>query len=623
MGAAVGGGPGELSVVSVAGGGQPAPGAVVDPAAPGGPGTGPAVAATGFPGPLTLDGLVLRSPDADALRLFGGTGVVLLARLDASNSAGGAGVVVDHAGGDLRLEDSRALLNLEAGFSLATADGRVEIAGSVAESNGGPGYLVAGRDVSVLSSRADANGEQGFLLEAAAGSGALDLQDVDANSNAGAGILAFPLSSTLLFAEATLDGVLAVGNQSVGLAVAAESLTAAVLTARANDGTGAGLIGHEVAVNGAIVEQNTGTGLLVQTLGAGATFALSGVTATANEQGVLALPVDPDELATGVLFGVVATGSQGVGIAIMAGRLTAALVTAAGNGSTGAAFLVSQSLDATTVSATANAGLGIGAASPGSADIDLESSVATGNQTGFLVNGGRVRLEGCTASGNGPSSSEPFAGVGFVVSADSLEAEGDFAVGNEIGWVFSDFEFSVAPELAGDEAPLGWDPGRLAPTLLVPRLGAGGGPTVPQWLVVRTSRTEGNALASMQASLREEGRLTVACSDFAGNGPSGLELATDNTVDARANFWGNPSGPTHPGNPGGSGDVVRDAVAGASGEVGYSPFLAGPATAEDCPVAAVAEIPALGPAGLALFALLTAGAALARMRRRRAPFPAG
>ena len=54
----------------------------------------------------------------------------------------------------------------------------------------------------------------------------------------------------------------------------------------------------------------------------------------------------------------------------------------------------------------------------------------------------------------------------------------------------------------------------------------------------------------------------------------------------------------------------------ASGTVLYAPFLAGPATADDCPRATVAEIPALGRAGLTLLALLTMGAALSVLRRR-------
>ena len=48
------------------------------------------------------------------------------------------------------------------------------------------------------------------------------------------------------------------------------------------------------------------------------------------------------------------------------------------------------------------------------------------------------------------------------------------------------------------------------------------------------------------------------------------------------NFWGDTSGPTHPGNAGGNGDPVIDAANGGTGNVEYLPFLTGMATQDDC-----------------------------------------
>jgi hypothetical protein len=115
--------------------------------------------------------------------------------------------------------------------------------------------------------------------------------------------------------------------------------------------------------------------------------------------------------------------------------------------------------------------------------------------------------------------------------------------------------------------------------------------------------------------------MRVSCSDFVDDGPDGLTLLTDQTVDARSNFWGDASGPTHPGNPGGAGDVIRDSAGGFAGTVLYDPFLAAPASPADCPVQGALEIPALDPAGLFLLAVLLAAGALAVLRRRSPACP--
>jgi hypothetical protein len=73
----------------------------------------------------------------------------------------------------------------------------------------------------------------------------------------------------------------------------------------------------------------------------------------------------------------------------------------------------------------------------------------------------------------------------------------------------------------------------------------------------------------------------------------------------------------HPGNPGGTGDVIRDAAAGAAGLVSYLPFLAVAASAGDCPAGVAVEIPTVAPAGLGLLVALIAAAAVGLLRRTR------
>jgi hypothetical protein len=61
-----------------------------------------------------------------------------------------------------------------------------------------------------------------------------------------------------------------------------------------------------------------------------------------------------------------------------------------------------------------------------------------------------------------------------------------------------------------------------------------------------------------------------------GNGQGVQALNVTQPVEARHNWWGDPSGPTHPSNPGGSGDSVDDTVV-------FSPFRTSPPDFSDTP----------------------------------------
>jgi len=110
----------------------------------------------------------------------------------------------------------------------------------------------------------------------------------------------------------------------------------------------------------------------------------------------------------------------------------------------------------------------------------------------------------------------------------------------------------------------------------------------------------------------------VHCSNLRGNLPgAGLHLVDGSAADARANYWGAPSGPAHPGNPGGLGDLLRDGANGGAGSVDFSGFLAAEATPDDCLQPAVVEIPTADGPGLALLAVLLALGGLAALGARR------
>ena len=105
----------------------------------------------------------------------------------------------------------------------------------------------------------------------------------------------------------------------------------------------------------------------------------------------------------------------------------------------------------------------------------------------------------------------------------------------------------------------------------------------------------------------------VTCNDIVGN-MTGLSVVTNTVVDAVHNYWGAPTGPTYPSNPGGTGDSI---VIGGPGSVDFEPFLTVPAEASEfCgPQAA----PALSGSSLVLALLVLLIIAAWGMARRSGP----
>jgi nitrous oxidase accessory protein NosD len=90
---------------------------------------------------------------------------------------------------------------------------------------------------------------------------------------------------------------------------------------------------------------------------------------------------------------------------------------------------------------------------------------------------------------------------------------------------------------------------------------------------------------------------------ISGNPTAGLEIdsaagAYTGTLDATQNFWGSPSGPTTPNNPGGTGDKIID----PNNQVTFSPFLTSGVDSQP-------NVPGFQPAGNALSAVVVNGAA--------------
>jgi hypothetical protein len=138
---------------------------------------------------------------------------------------------------------------------------------------------------------------------------------------------------------------------------------------------------------------------------------------------------------------------------------------------------------------------------------------------------------------------------------------------------------------------------------------------------VSASRFEGNSQAGIGLSvLPGDGEIVLTCNDIAGNGDGLTVAGAAGDVQAPRNFWGDPSGPTHPSNPGGSGDTIQDGANGGAGNVVFVPFLSVSASqAESCATKGVPALDARALAALVLALLFFPARRLARRERRSSP----
>ncbi len=576
MGSAAGGGPGDLTLQALDASGMPATtGVLIDPGALGGPGAGFGLAAgqtVPFAGGIALLGLAVTSPDTVGVAILDALGDVEIRDLLVEN-CGTAGAVAFTAGA-LIATDVVAFLNQGNGLILMGSEATVEDV--IALRNDGSGLGVIGDGlVTVRRVQADGNGDLGL------GAGSctrLEVEDVTADDNDEGGVQLGVGPSQCVFArggagllsplerpgfDALLDDPPAVARRSAEGGVVPVVATASGLSAGINGGFGVGVI-----------------------LSDGGTF-----------------------VGGAALENVVADGNGGFGLAVGAETLQLAGASLTGNLS-GLVLLV------------------------GSASV---AQVTASDNTAAVITPPR---EGVGVYIGAPSSSEfvdlvaernAFAGLALDSASELLPAAGPYRIA---GGRFADNPFGIAAvgdglvdvAIDGAEAADNAIVGIALPNLrhgTILGATATGNPTgisanVTAALEVRESEIAANQ-EGVTLVVQAGAAARVHCSNLRGNLPgAGLHLAGGDAADARANFWGDPSGPTHPGNPGGLGDLVRDGANGGAGAVDYSGFLAAEATPGDCIDPIALEIPAAGGAGLALLATLLALAGLAALRRRAA-----
>jgi hypothetical protein len=575
MGSAAGGGPGDLTLQALDAGGMPATtGVLIDPGAPGGPGAGIGLAAGQmgpFAGGIVLRGLAVTSPDLVGVAILDALGDVEIRDLLVEN-CGTAGALAFTAGA-LIVTDVVAFLNQGNGLILLGSEATVEDV--IALRNGGSGLAVGGEGpVIVRRVQADGNGALGV---GAGSCTSLEVEDVTAEDNDSGGVQLGVGPSQCVFARGAgllaplepldLDALLhdppALADRSAEGGTVPVVVMASGLSASINGGFGVGVILSDggtfvggAALENVVADGNGGFGLVV----GAETLDLTGATLTGNLSGL-------------VLLVGSATVSQ-----VTASDNTAAVITPPREG----------------------VGVYVGAASP-SQFVDL---VAERNA---------------------------FAGLALDSASELLPAAGPYRIA---GGRFADNPFGIAAvgdglvdvAIDGAEAADNAIVGIALPNLrhgTIIGATATGNPTgiaanVAAALEVRESEIAANQ-EGVTLVVQAGAAARVQCSNVRGNLPgAGLHLAGGEAADARANFWGDPSGPTHPANPGGLGDLVRDGANGGAGAVDFSGFLAAEATPDDCIEPIALEIPAAGGPGLALLAILLALAGLAAMRRRAA-----
>ncbi|MEM7357110.1 MAG: right-handed parallel beta-helix repeat-containing protein, partial [Acidobacteriota bacterium] len=434
MGSALpGGNPGELAIVSVDAGGQPAPGAIIDPGAPSGPGSGDAISATAFPAPLTLDGLVVRSPDLNGIFLIGGTASARLVGVDASGSPMGNGAVVANSSGTIEVVDCTARLNFNAGFNLASQAGLVVVSGTLAERNDGAGFAIVAQSATITDSQSELNGDDGWVISPPSPGGSLTLTNVLSRGNAGQGLFSISINPDDQFAVVTATGLTLQNNGSQGATLFGFNVTLNQLTTEDNGGAGLNLGGETIAIQQLRSARNGDSGAFI---GVTSQITIQGADIEGNMDGGLGVLAADGQTATASATDLVATGNVGTGIAFVGlqdARFAAVDIinaTAVDNTEGGIAA-IAHLATATQITVTDNISLGFildatelaeasfvtssghtaGIVVDAEQEARLRDSDASNNISGLLVDGSRSVIERVTATMNGPSNGNPGSGA--------------------------------------------------------------------------------------------------------------------------------------------------------------------------------------------------------------------
>lgn len=395
----------------------------------------------------------------------------------------------------------------------------------------------------------------------------------------------------------TLQDITADGNAGNGFSAGTASGDVQIHRSSFSDNTGGDGIGFGTVVNVSfdrvIADRNNGDG---------ASFGLTGAVRVTDSS------FSDNENGSGLSFG---TATEAVFDGVDANR----------NNGSGASFGVNSDVRITDSNFNENkdgGGLSFGTATSLVLD-DVNANRNSEFGASFGVNGG-VRITGSHFNDNEGDNGLSF-GTATEVVFDRVTANGNngsgasFGVGGDVSITSSSFNDAKD----GDGLSFG-----TAAHLRVALVTASG--NSENGLAARAARA--NITTSSFESNKESGvtlnvvagggLISLTCNDIAGNA-AGLVLGEDaGNVVAQSNFWGDPSGPTHPTNPGGVGDSIEDAANGGAGNALFTPFLRASASASG---SCLKQAPALGakPIGFLVLALFLLPAW--RLARRRSSVP--
>jgi hypothetical protein len=157
---------------------------------------------------------------------------------------------------------------------------------------------------------------------------------------------------------------------------------------------------------------------------------------------------------------------------------------------------------------------------------------------------------------------------GAELSADGVSFINSTAVGNGEDGIRAEVATSIEIDratLIGNGAAL---PGQRDGTFITPL-----GPSI-EMLSVTNSIVANNFGSGVKVDALAGAAHVLRGNAFCGHPEEGFGMFDSSaSVDARGNWWGDASGPVHPGNPGALGDTVIDGANGGGGTVSYDPWV--------------------------------------------------
>lgn len=236
--------------------------------------------------------------------------------------------------------------------------------------------------------------------------------------------------------------------------------------------------------------------------------------------------------------GVTASGNSEQGIAVdTQGDIEVTQSDASGNGTDGLTLATNGSVDVSDTTASNNEGRGLSVSAAATATV-TGSDLSTNMDDGAGITASVVEVTNTIASGNAEDGLRIISGASVSIDRATLNDNG----------------FSL--------------PGQRDGAYITPANGA-----ITSFSVTNTLAA-GNFASGIKVDDLAAASHVLRGNVFCNHVEEGFGLfSAGASVDAEGNWWGVASGPLHPGNPGGTGDVLIDGANGGAGSADYDPWI--------------------------------------------------